>query len=653
VPTAKPVAVATTAVTLSTTVLARSPMSAARCFTVLATWRAFAGAFFMTFTALRAVCATRPALLAGLFVAPARFFAVAAAPRRFVVLADAADFDAPLRAMSAREDADVFFFTERLALVLAALPDGFFAGFRFAFADDGPFFDFDLPDEPRFAAFLAMRPPFGDRILTIPSIRAKVRARRARGVPRLACWAPTEPGLHRPGYTSTSEVSLMRLQVRVRHSLGEKIVELPARGVDHPVIIGRSASADLQIPSVHIGPNHLALFVHDGRWIVQDGSDSTGSTIDGKPLLRPKILYGREVLRLGPDGRAAALEIDPGGALSAGAPVPMDTTAAVAGPSRLDSDHVDWATEPLPPSYYLPKPRKSSPIVVGIAIVTASAIVAGAGVFVFLRKPTPPNVVTVVVPGEQRAKTGYPRPTTRVIPAPPPPPPPDLTEQLDKPPSPVAVVPVSQASSNSTSPHTTQPTSPPLPHSVALNDDAVVPPPADASSTEPAEDAEEARAWKHIQTVYYDADPSKPLIAMDTFARDYPGSHNAELAQYREDLFDKLWWIRIDGLCDRRKALTAAMAETQQKLKTEQDEAYKKTVLQPELDNQKSKLAKVNERLATEMNYRSPDPPPIGKETEIAKLRALRVAPAYETWKKQVMKSLHDSHGQLPWVNER
>ena len=107
-------------------------------------------------------------------------------------------------------------------------------------------------------------------------------------------------------------------------------------------------------------------------------------------------------------------------------------------------------------------------------------------------------------------------------------------------------------------------------------------------------------------------------------------------------------------LCsDRRKALTAGIAETQEKIRKESEEAYKKTVLEPQLANQKAKLASVTERLTKDMTYRSSDAPPIGKDAEMAKLRSQRVASVYENWKRQVMKALRDSHGQLPWANER
>jgi hypothetical protein len=441
----------------------------------------------------------------------------------------------------------------------------------------------------------------------------------------------------------------MRLQVRVRHSLGEKVVELPARGVDHPVVIGRGAAADLQIPSLHIGQSHLALFIHEGKWVVQDGPDSTGTLIDGKPLATPRILYGGEVLRLGPEGKAAAVEIDPGGALSAGAPVPV--TGGIGeqpapDPDRVDSDHVDWAAEPLPASYYVPKPLKSSPIIMGASIVIAVLIVAGAAVFIYVRKAATPKVVTVVVP-EQRAKTDFPRASatrrsaetaskTTIFDVPPAPP--DITDQLDEAVATTKPTTSHVASATTTTTTTTHPIAPVAPA---------------AAAADPTEDAEQARAWKHVQDLYYDADPAKPLLAMETFERDYPGAHTAELAKYRDDLFDKLWWMRIDGLCDRRKTLNAAIAETQEKIKKESEEAYKKTVLEPQLANQKAKLAAVNERLAKDMTYRSADPPPIGKEAEIAKLRSQRVASVYENWKKQVMKALRDSHGQLPWANER
>ena len=48
----------------------------------------------------------------------------------------------------------------------------------------------------------------------------------------------------------------MPLQIRVRHALGERLMELPDRTVEGPVVVGRSASSDVQIPSVNVVPRH-------------------------------------------------------------------------------------------------------------------------------------------------------------------------------------------------------------------------------------------------------------------------------------------------------------------------------------------------------------------------------------------------------------
>jgi hypothetical protein len=248
-----------------------------------------------------------------------------------------------------------------------------------------------------------------------------------------------------------------------------------------------------------------------------------------------------------------------------------------------------------------------------------------------------------------------------------PPAPPDLTDQLDEPFATTAPPTTPTTPTIPTIPTTTAATTAPSTQPVAAVASAATapaPPAADAPVEDapvedapvedaPVEDAEQARAWKHVQNLYYDADPAKPLLAIETFERDYPGARAAELQKYRDDLFDKLWWMRIDGLFDQRKSLTAAIVETQAQIGKESEDAYRKTVLEPKLANQKAKLAAVGERLAKDMNYRAPDPPPISKAPEMAKLRSQRVASVYENWKKGVMKSLRESHGQLPWANER
>src|SRR4051794_18913214 len=40
----------------------------------------------------------------------------------------------------------------------------------------------------------------------------------------------------------------MGLQIRVRHALGERVIELPDRTVDEPLVVGRASTAEIQVP---------------------------------------------------------------------------------------------------------------------------------------------------------------------------------------------------------------------------------------------------------------------------------------------------------------------------------------------------------------------------------------------------------------------
>ena len=99
----------------------------------------------------------------------------------------------------------------------------------------------------------------------------------------------------------------MGLQVRVRHALGERLLDLPARTVDHPVVVGRSAGADVQVPSVTAAQKHCALFVHDGVWAVQDLGGTSGTFVNGKRVSGPTALNIGDVLTVGAEAGAPKL----------------------------------------------------------------------------------------------------------------------------------------------------------------------------------------------------------------------------------------------------------------------------------------------------------------------------------------------------------
>jgi hypothetical protein len=321
------------------------------------------------------------------------------------------------------------------------------------------------------------------------------------------------------------------------------------------------------------------------------------------------------------------------------------------------------------PSYYVPPRRKSSNVAVGLAIIVATGIVAGAGVFVYTHKAAQPRVVTVVLPPSPAPKTDAPRrstttsifsedPTARAVR--PPPPPRDLTDELDGSPAQAqaamvspgkaAVAPASRptrvtSSAVDDASERANPHAPRVPKSEAFEE----------AGDDASESPEAARAWKRVESAYYHPDPAKALMAFDIYADDYPDGHAKPLAQYREDVLDKLWWNRVEDLFNKRKDAANSVAKTEQEIKESgaDGQAFVKSVLEPRLEEQKARVAVFAKRLETEMGYTDPEPPPIGKESEMVAVRAKRDPAIYEPWKKKVLKHIRDTHGQYPWANER
>ena len=104
----------------------------------------------------------------------------------------------------------------------------------------------------------------------------------------------------------------MALQVRVRHALGERLVDLADRTVERPLVVGRAREADVKIPSVTVAGEHCALFVHNGQWVLQDTSGGA-TLVNHVPTEGPTPLYIGDVILLGTDVTPATIEIDPAG----------------------------------------------------------------------------------------------------------------------------------------------------------------------------------------------------------------------------------------------------------------------------------------------------------------------------------------------------
>jgi hypothetical protein len=187
----------------------------------------------------------------------------------------------------------------------------------------------------------------------------------------------------------------MGLQVRLRHALGERVLDLPERGVDHPIFVGRATDADVQVPSIHVGLQHLVFFVHDGQWAVQGVPGNTGTSINGVALSGARRLLPGDMLTLGNDADAPTIQIGqatvaapPATAYAPPAEAAYDASAyapetgfETAAAADDTAAVVDWAPAPSAVRPRPRRPRKSSDAAVAFAVVVSLAIVVGAGVF--------------------------------------------------------------------------------------------------------------------------------------------------------------------------------------------------------------------------------------------------------------------------------
>jgi hypothetical protein len=457
----------------------------------------------------------------------------------------------------------------------------------------------------------------------------------------------------------------MGLVIRLRHALGERMLELPERAVDQPLVIGRASTADVQIPSIHVGPEHLVLFVHEGHWVVQDAPGGTGTLINGEPLSGARALVAGDVLSLGSETTPPTITIDSEGYTppvevasshlhepSGGrgyAPPPLQASPymnVAPEPAYAEPElQADWTTAATPQSYYVPKRRKSSDAAVAVAVVVTVAILAAAGVYVYTHRPPPPATVVI-----QQAKPKVDLPTSRPAlksifsekaekatrKADVPPPLKDLTDEESQTPATMSLAATRRA-----------PTTDKSDSSPAVGDSDVF------GSSDTGDQSEAAKAFKIVESAYYNPDPAKALLTFDSYAEAHPDTHRTQLEQYRADMLDKIWWERIDSLFEKRKELLAAIRKTEQDIKDETEAAYKKTVLEPRLEDQKKRLAAASARITKDMAYTSPTAPPIGKDEPMRELRAKRDPKVYEEWCKRVLKHIRNTHGGYPWSNEK
>lgn len=462
----------------------------------------------------------------------------------------------------------------------------------------------------------------------------------------------------------------MSLQARLHHPLGERWIELLPRGVDEPLVVGRAVTADIQIPSATVGQRHCVLFVHEGRWVVQDiVGGASGTYVNGSRVQGATFLNVGDVITLGPNGGAPAIEIDPGGALQgrrgqpAAGPLspslpPVPTPAPesswpvpAAGhpiyppayppqaPQQPTATAGDWPTEMTPHYYSTPRRRRNEGGQgVWIGMVATLVITGVTGYLLYRNQQGSRVVIRPAQPSTQpdgatsvRVRPGETvptllRPSTRPV---------DGRKTPDP-----ATAPTSAAGPG-TDAATTRP------QAVAPSDKG-----PDSEASETIASVTDDAAWQQVQAARHLNDEGKAIVLFDDYARTHPGVAADQLQAYIEAMVDRIWFERIDGLCEQREDLTKKIAEVDREIAEDKDDAYKKRVSIPLREQYAAQRRRIEEELKERMKYTG-KAPNLLDDAELDRLRRARDPQHYAAWKGRVLTHLRRTHGQLPWVTNK
>jgi hypothetical protein len=439
----------------------------------------------------------------------------------------------------------------------------------------------------------------------------------------------------------------MSLRVHLSHSLGSRDAAFDDRGVDSPLIVGRGSRAHLQVPSVAVSSNHCVLFVHDGRWIVQDAGSRMGTFVNGQRISGPTIIEAGAVVSLGsPESQAATIRIEEA---SAGASTVAALDATYSGPAWHDdgfvpspaltpvatSDYYSPDAEPTFPTSYNSRKRgrskqdSSAMLVVALLMAIVFAIVAAVVIYQKRRVALAPEPEARVVQrpeevtGSGRGSAMFSDPT-----------PPSRPAQIN--PAPVNPAP---------SPRPATPTDP------APRDPSPDTPTTDTPDPAPTDPADPD--WTRVEEAFRLSSPGEALAIFIDYQSRFPNSPRLpQVQRFIDDSLDRLWFVRMKQLADDRADLLKRRTSVQNHVREIQRSGAADRQRLAELNEQlkefDDRITDINRELEGDMGYDGTAFDPYVPE-QVDPLRAKRDAEKYDSWKRRVLGSVRRTRGALPW----
>lgn len=484
----------------------------------------------------------------------------------------------------------------------------------------------------------------------------------------------------------------MGLQVRLRHALGERVLDLPERDVAQPWVFGRGNEADVKVPSVGVAPRHAALFVHEGRWVLQGCEGLV--TLNGEPIEMAAALRPGDVVGLGCEDYPPTLEISPGVAegargssapggmaqpalrprpAPAPAPAPAPTRPApVARPPQPrevagtavpnlaadDPDTIEWDPQTPPPStteFYVPKGRQTPVGLIVAATIVGAAALVGVAIVAYQKAHHP--AVAVVQPPDSgvrpKAKAEPQKPAMFDIDG-------DQAaarQERSATPTDGAVDPKPAVTAGNDTPPTANSSDVPAsasdtkPPAAAESEAAPAPPPPSVASTEDPPDPDDPE-WHEIEQAHFNVrHQGVAIVKYDEYRRAHPGKFAPWLDQYTDEAVNWLYWQRVAQLWKQRDDLTAEVKQKEIDLRNQPTGAFHDQLVKDKADLD-GRVADATKKLTEEMAYTADTPPDLEKPSELRKLSAKRDAQKFAAFKKRVLKYVRDHHGSVWWEGE-
>lgn len=502
----------------------------------------------------------------------------------------------------------------------------------------------------------------------------------------------------------------MGLQLRMTHSLGQRLVEVEARKADQAIVVGRASNAEVQIPSANISKRHCLLFVHEGRWVVQDADSPTGTFLNGERLTEPAFVNSGDVISLGRGSNPPTLTVDPH---SVGVTEEQEESPAARVPAaaQVQAPPPQWSAPSAPPGGHVMPPPLMPPQqaprgfvhedekdnIFGAPAAAAAPFYGPPGSY------SPPGSVpgygmpaappadewgSVSEPAKPRRRSAKPQGTSGTTIA--------ITAvvamvivigggmiiynnyqkskqvEIIKAPAPTA------GSTQTNKPHSIFEEGPsrPRPEKSGAADRT---PPAVANTADAAHVARAGPAvkpattaaapemepvvdkrrddpeWDAIESARSQDDPPIAIAKFQDYLNRFPDSPNKkDIEKYTNEELDNLWWSHLAELFAQRDEAQKEITSRKLDISQSQDAEFKKG-LEKEIAKFTETRDGIESTIRDQMKFTGQTAPNPYSAEDKAIARKTRDEEYYEkTWKPAVLRAIQNSHGQrLPWRSAR